>query len=228
MKFKLITPIFIIVFVALLFFIYNYDKDRQFKKYFKSANEAIASTEPTSATTQVLTTPSTNQEISEATSSSSYTPLVWDDLLPDSWRPDPELVTQYERGEIDDSDERIIAFRKLLENPNPPANENLDGRKIQLSGYIVPLEYHEENVNEFLLVPFIGACIHVPPPPTNQTVYVTTEDISGIPAKMFDSVTVTGTIRIESTSSELAEAGYQMKLAKVIKDNLDYPPRSAN
>jgi uncharacterized protein len=40
-------------------------------------------------------------------------------------------------------------------------------------GYMVPLEDSLNEVTEFLLVPYPGACIHVPPPPPNQLVHVT-------------------------------------------------------
>jgi hypothetical protein len=36
-------------------------------------------------------------------------------------------------------------------------------------GYMVPLEDNLREVTEFLLVPCPGACIHVPPPPPNQS-----------------------------------------------------------
>ena len=48
----------------------------------------------------------------------------------------------------------------------------LDGRMVRIPGYALPLEFTENGVSEFLLVPFVGACIHVPPPPPNQMVFV--------------------------------------------------------
>jgi hypothetical protein len=54
--------------------------------------------------------------------------------------------------------------------------QGLDGQNIRLPGYIVPLEVSEEGrTTEFLLVPYFGACIHVPPPPSNQIVHVKSE-----------------------------------------------------
>jgi uncharacterized protein len=48
----------------------------------------------------------------------------------------------------------------------------LDGRNIKLPGYVLPLDFDGTLVKSFLLVPYVGACIHVPPPPPNQIVYV--------------------------------------------------------
>ncbi len=54
-------------------------------------------------------------------------------------------------------------------------NENvqkIDGQRVKIAGYIVPLEDDVGQVTEFLLVPSPQACIHVPPPPANQMVHV--------------------------------------------------------
>ena len=63
-------------------------------------------------------------------------------------------------------------------------------------------------VREFLLVPYQGACIHVPPPPANQTIYVKTDDKSAGEYGYFDTVWVTGTIKVVKSVNELAESGY--------------------
>jgi len=49
---------------------------------------------------------------------------------------------------------------------------DLDGKTVSIGGYMLPLEYSGTKVTEFLLVPYLGACIHVPPPPPNQIVHV--------------------------------------------------------
>mgnify|MGYP001812179374 FL=1 len=48
----------------------------------------------------------------------------------------------------------------------------LDGANVRIAGYLLPIEFKGDKVTEFLLVPFVGACIHVPPPPANQIVHV--------------------------------------------------------
>ncbi|MCB1814569.1 MAG: DUF3299 domain-containing protein, partial [Candidatus Competibacteraceae bacterium] len=50
--------------------------------------------------------------------------------------------------------------------------DQLDGRDVRIPGFLLPLNYEGEKVTEFLLVPVVGACIHVPPPPPNQMVHV--------------------------------------------------------
>jgi hypothetical protein len=95
-----------------------------------------------------------------------------------------------------------------------PVVASLDGKRVHIGGYIVPLDFDATRVKEFLLVPFVGACIHVPPPPANQIVYVKTEagfDVQGT----FDPVWVTGTIKVSTTFTGLAEAGYTIDAEKV-------------
>ena len=66
--------------------------------------------------------------------------------------------------------------------PNAPVLEELNGQFVKIPGFVVPLEGTAELTTEFLLVPYFGACIHVPPPPSNQIVYVTFKD--GVPVQV--------------------------------------------
>ncbi|GAA5189224.1 DUF3299 domain-containing protein [Ferrimonas gelatinilytica] len=86
----------------------------------------------------------------------------------------------------------------------------LDGQTIKLPGFIVPLEGDETHVTEFLLVPYFGACVHVPPPPTNQLIYVKYEQ--GLPIDIiWDAVWVTGKLSTNSYAIEEFSAGYSME-----------------
>jgi hypothetical protein len=141
--------------------------------------------------------------------------VEWDDLIPPDWHADPELVELYQAGEIGDDDPRVIETRRRLELPRQPANKALDGKRIKMAGLVVPLELSEKKITEFLLVPYHGACIHVPPPPTNQTVLVKTGEEGAAIRQQFEAVWVTGTIKIENIESDLAESGYTLYAEKV-------------
>ena len=56
------------------------------------------------------------------------------------------------------------------------ANADLNDKNIRMPGYLLPLEFENRKVTEFLLVPWVGACIHTPPPPPNQIVHVKLEN----------------------------------------------------
>ncbi|MFZ1102741.1 MAG: DUF3299 domain-containing protein, partial [Hyphomicrobiaceae bacterium] len=95
-----------------------------------------------------------------------------------------------------------------------PVVAALDGKRVRIGGYVVSLDFDATKVKEFLLVPFVGACIHVPPPPANQIVYVKSEagfEVTG----MFDPVWVTGTLKTATAHTGLAEAGYSLVAEKV-------------
>ena len=98
--------------------------------------------------------------------------------------------------------------RRQPGSDRPPAVvPELDGQSVSIGGYVVPLDFEATTVKEFLLVPFVGACIHVPPPPANQIIYVKTDkgfEVGGA----FDPVTVTGTIKTTVAFTGLADAGY--------------------
>jgi uncharacterized protein len=94
-------------------------------------------------------------------------------------------------------------------------NKSLDGLSVRLPGFIVPLDALKgREVSEFLLVPYFGACIHVPPPPPNQLVYVR----MGKPApieSIYDAYWITGKLRLETTTTRLGSAAYELSADKI-------------
>ena len=78
----------------------------------------------------------------------------------------------------------------------------LDGQRVKLAGYLLPLEYSEKGNTQFLLVPYVGACIHVPPPPPNQIVYVRLSK-KFVVTDLFTPVWLTGTMRTKASSKSL-------------------------
>lgn len=142
--------------------------------------------------------------------------LEWDDLIPADWRPET-LFEQYDIDTIDDDDPRADElFDKLQELwAEAPVVQELDGREVRLPGFVVPLTTDATEIREFLLVPYFGACIHVPPPPPNQTVYVVTTDGAAYRGDLFDTVWVEGTMHIERFSNDLGEAGYRIDATNI-------------
>ncbi len=94
--------------------------------------------------------------------------IDWDALLPDRERANfnaepPAPLHDYlgERGAAARQTGSIAVNTKLSET------------KVKIPGFVVPLVVNDNGVvSEFFLVPYFGACIHVPPPPPNQIVYV--------------------------------------------------------
>lgn len=89
-------------------------------------------------------------------------------------------------------------------------NKELDGKRIKIPGFIVPLDIGKDGrVTEFFLVPYFGACIHVPPPPPNQIVYVTMP--KGIELEsIYEAYWITGALHIENKATRLGSAAYRL------------------
>jgi hypothetical protein len=143
--------------------------------------------------------------------------LTWQEMIPPD-APPVKLITtpMHDLSKMADSlsVESAPAAHQLA--PHAPVVKALDGQMVRLPGYIVPLEVSEEGrVIEFLLVPYFGACIHVPPPPPNQIVHVTSE--LGVKVdELYQPYWIEGPMQVKSSSSELADAGYQMEADKIL------------
>jgi hypothetical protein len=141
--------------------------------------------------------------------------LEWDDLMPADFDPGAPFKDINIASLADDDPkarELMAQLRKLWDEA--PVVETLDGARIRLPGFAVPLETDGQTATRFLLVPYIGACIHVPPPPLNQTVLVeapTGARIQGV----FAPVWVTGRLAVQRADTELANAGYTLTATEV-------------
>jgi hypothetical protein len=148
--------------------------------------------------------------------SDGVTELEWEALIPEAWQPD-KILARYNADELEDDDPRAQKLMNELQAlwEKAPVVQDLDGERVKLPGFVVPLDTDGQKTGEFLLVPYYGACIHVPPPPANQTVYVKTDKGQEYPGELFDTVWVTGTLKVESSSSDLAEAGYRLEATRI-------------
>ncbi len=141
--------------------------------------------------------------------------LDWDDLMPAHFS-DDELFAGYDVEDYLDTDvegqKRFEAFKKKLQSA--PVVETLNGKLVSLPGFAIPLEGDSETTRLFLLVPYFGACIHVPPPPSNQIVLVSA--VPGVQVdRLFAPVNVTGRLLVESANTDLADAGYKLHLTAI-------------
>lgn len=85
-----------------------------------------------------------------------------------------------------------------------------DGKRVRVPGFMVPLEDGIDGVDEFLLVPYFGACIHTPPPPPNQMVYVKMERGRRVKVDIWNPVWVEGTLKIQEIDSPYGAVGFEL------------------
>ncbi len=132
--------------------------------------------------------------------------LSWDDLIPEGELPQPQPQVDHSGG---------AGMPMLSPAFSSGVVDELDGVQAKLPGFIVPLELAEEGkLKEFLLVPYFGACIHYPPPPPNQIVYVVLDEAVELESP-WDAYWATGELKTEFRGSDLGSAGYTMLAQKL-------------
>jgi len=146
--------------------------------------------------------------------------LAGDQNLDPLGGPDPALAGQVENAiaramgtsPADEEgrtwEDALVSTRTRLE---------FDGSRIRLPGFIVPLEFDDEmNISEFFLVPYFGACIHLPPPPPNQIIFVDYPQGLQLDA-LYNPFWVTGTLKVERVENDTALAVYAMEAEAVVE-----------
>ena len=140
----------------------------------------------------------------------NYEETYWESLRPNGWEPN-NLLEGLNLNELSDNDPRAKeAMTKIREMwDNAPVNTDLNNRRIRIPGFVVPLDGQRDQVREFLLVPYFGACIHVPPPPANQIVHVVVAKTAKN-VKLMAAVWVSGTIHTVRSDTRMGSSGYEM------------------
>jgi len=136
--------------------------------------------------------------------------LEWDELMPPGYVESifEETLNSFSATDTfdfdDNSDEGLAAYEELKNQlSSAPIVPELNKQLIKIAGFIVPLDFdfEDETFSQFLLVPYFGACIHVPPPPSNQVIHIQSE--KPLDQEMLDyAVWVEGELTTESVFSE--------------------------
>lgn len=96
-----------------------------------------------------------------------------------------------------------------------PEVKSLDGQMVRVAGYLVPLDDDVRELSEFLLVPYQGACVHTPPPPPNQMIFVKMTRGERIRFGLMDGVWVEGTLFLGRRNSPYGPVQYSMTARRV-------------
>lgn len=151
----------------------------------------------------------------QAWAADTHQEIKWENLVPKGWDPARDFK-KLDLGKLDDADPRAMeALQKLKEMwDQAPTEPALEGKRIRLPGFAIPLERKGEQVLEFLLVPYFGACIHTPPPPANQIIHVVSSKPLG-KIRTMDAVWVSGTLGLKRAETAWGTAGYRITVDKV-------------
>jgi hypothetical protein len=161
------------------------------------------------------------QQNTADTKSTTYKTITWDDLMPKGWDPMTEFK-KIDFSKMKDSDPRaqdaLVHLRETWNNS--PVEQSMSGARIRIPGFIVPLEEAHHQISEFLLVPYFGGCIHVPPPPANQIIHVFPIKPLKKELQSMDAVWISGVLETLPSDTGMGSAGYRMKADVVVP----YPP----
>ena len=147
-------------------------------------------------------------EATAETETKTYKELNWQDLMPEGWIPEPTATPEMVHS-FDFAEQMKEFFR-----PDPPVVEALNETLVKVPGFIIPLEFDEVSISEFLLVPYMGACIHTPPPPGNQMVFVKLQEPMSS-GNLWDPVWASGKILTKKEVTEFATPSYTLVDATV-------------
>ena len=152
--------------------------------------------------------------------------MDWDTLMPEDWDP-MKPIKGLDFSKLSDSDPRAIKALAAIGDAwkNAPVDPKLNGKKIEIAGFVVPLDMERDNIKEFLLVPYFGACIHVPPPPSNQVIHIinnlslSKDRLKDLHNALFlqGPIVVSGRLETVSSNTSMGFASYEMKADIIIK-----------
>lgn len=154
--------------------------------------------------------------------------IMWEDLMPEG--SEEELIKQYEEFYAM-LEKRYAANTTTLADADPygaiaegsefdympqlgtfDTVEELDGEHVRIPGYVVPFDFNSDNrQQEFLFVPYMGACIHTPPPPPNQIIFIRAEPAVKV-KDIWVPYWVEGTLSTEKTENEIGDTAYALQL----------------
>ncbi|WP_306015567.1 DUF3299 domain-containing protein [Oceanicaulis sp. MMSF_3324] len=148
----------------------------------------------------------------EAQSTPEFLDLSWADLLPEG---EAERIAQLQQMQAVQSGMDHFGAERMPQIQTFNTVDALDGQVVRMGGYVLPFDFTgSREISRFLLVPYVGACIHVPPPPPNQLVYVHAEEPIQIQG-LWDPVYVKGVMRTDRHDNELGDTAYTLELTEI-------------
>ena len=170
---------------------------------------------------------SAQNDAESAEDTSAFTTVDWADLIPpevlEILLNPPSYIAEIEDGSAEDqitsqmkntlAEEEEDAYRRALASTD--VNPAMDGQKIRIPGFVVPLEFDEEQtISQFFLVPYFGACLHMPPPPPNQIILVDAPEGVQMSA-LYEPFWLEGEVSTVVTENDMAKSAYAMQLHKL-------------
>jgi hypothetical protein len=156
-----------------------------------------------------------------------YRTIEWTDLMPqddlDAIINSPDYLDDIIDGSSEDQigsevqkteDAKDSRYQQALKSTRVVAKFN--NQSVRIPGFVVPLEFdNEQTITQFFLVPYFGACIHMPPPPPNQLIYVSYPEGLKLDA-LYDPFWVTGLLKTSLIENETAISAYAIDVYSIM------------
>ena len=160
----------------------------------------------------------------QSAQSGQYVTIAWSDLLPqdeiDILSNPPSYITDVEDGSAEDqlnssmNNSIVVEMEDRYQQAlvSTRVKSEMDGRAIRIPGFIVPIEFNgDQTITEFFLVPYFGACLHMPPPAPNQIIYV--KSATGLKLEaLYYPFWISGDLQASLVKNDMATAAYSMEM----------------
>lgn len=156
-----------------------------------------------------------------------YRTIEWPDLMPkddlDAIMNPPDFLDEIADGSVEDQissqvQSAIAAagdsrYQQALQSTR--VVEDFNNQPVRIPGFIVPLEFDgDQTITQFFVVPYFGACIHMPPPPPNQIIYAAYP--KGFKLKtLYDPFWITGVLKTSLTDNDMATSAYSIEVNSI-------------
>ncbi|MGI9315334.1 MAG: DUF3299 domain-containing protein [Luminiphilus sp.] len=124
--------------------------------------------------------------------------------------PEDQITSQISNATLEEEED---VYQRALASTD--VNTELDGQSVRIPGFVVPLEFDEaQTISQFFLVPYFGACLHMPPPPPNQIILV--DAPAGVQmAALYEPFWIEGQISTTVSENDMAKSAYAMQLHRL-------------
>ena len=155
-----------------------------------------------------------------------YQTIEWTELMPpedlEALMNPPEYLSEIADGSLEDQINSQLQGAMTADDSryqqalsSTQIVPEFDNRKVRIPAFIVPLEYDDDQrVTEFFLVPYFGACIHVPPPPPNQIIHASYDQGMTLEA-LYDAFWISGTLQTTMTENDTATSAYSIAVEAI-------------
>lgn len=162
-------------------------------------------------------------EMTKKGDTDNFETIEWEALIPsdvlETLLTPPDYINNIADGSMEDTFERQIedafnqpddAYQQALVSTK--VIPEMDGKRVRIPGFVVPVETNEDNlVTEFFIVPYFGACLHMPPPPPNQIIYAHYPQGVNQPT-LYEPFWLSGELKTQITTNDIAQAAYEMRV----------------